>query len=307
MARTVVPGARAAPGNWGRWGPDDERGAANLITAKARLAAARLVVRGEVYSLAIPLKSGAMPGSPMRAQMIHHMTLDGGDFAAGVRLPGGNQAADDYIAMPSQTGTHLDGLAHVWYDDELYNGHSASRVRSYGATRCGIENVGPIVTRGVLLDIARQHGVEHLPSDHAISSVDLDRCAKAQGTEVGTGDAVLVRTGWYTMFAKDRDRYYAASPGVGAEGARWLADRSVAVVGADNLAFEPTVGANGFEGGELASTVHRLLIRDYGTYIIELLDLERLAADRVYEFMFSAAPLPIVGGVGSPLNPLAIA
>jgi kynurenine formamidase len=306
VAKTVVPGTRTSPGNWGRWGPDDERGAANFITAKRRLAAARLVVRGEVYSLAIPLKPGAMPGSPMRAQMVHHMTLDGGDFAAGVRLPGGNQVADDYIAMPSQTGTHLDGLAHVWYDDELYNGHSATRVRSYGATRCGIENVGSLVTRGVLLDVAGLYGVEHLAADHVVGPRDLERCAKAQGTEVGTADAVLVRTGWYTVFARDRDRYYAANPGVGAEGARWLAERSVAVVGADNLAFEPTVGPNGFEGGDLTSTVHRMLIRDYGTYILELLDLESLAADRVHEFMFCAAPLPIVGGVGSPLNPLAI-
>ena len=306
MAKTVVPGAREQSGNWGRWGPEDERGAANFITAQKRLAAARLVRRGDVYSLAIPLKTGTMPGSPLRAPMLHHMTIDGGDFAAGVHLPGGNQCADDYIAMPSQTGTHLDGLAHVWYDDELYNGHSGSRVRSYGATRCGIENVGSLVTRGVLLDIAGHLGVEHLPADHAVSSAELAQCAKAQGTEVGTGDAVLVRTGWYRVFLADTERYYLSSPGVGAEGARWLAGRSVAVVGADNLAFEPTVGVNGYEGGELTSAVHRLLIRDYGTYIIELLDLEALAASGVHEFMFCAAPLPIVGGIGSPLNPLAI-
>ena len=305
MAKTVVPGARAR-GNWGRWGPHDELGAANFITPELRLAAARLVRRGAVYSLAIPLKAGAIPGSPLRAPMLHHMTIDGGDFAAGARLPGGNQCADDYIAMPSQTGTHVDGLAHVWYDDELYNGHSASRIRSYGATRCGIENVGSLVTRGVLLDIAGHLGVEHLPADHVVSSGELAACAKAEGVEVATGDCVLVRTGWYRVFATDRDRYYAANPGVGAEGARWLAERSVAVVGADNLAFEPTVGANGFEGGDLTSAVHRMLIRDYGMYIIELLDLEALAVDRVHEFMFCAAPLPIVGGIGSPMNPLAI-
>jgi kynurenine formamidase len=306
MAKTVIPGARAARGNWGRWGTEDERGAANFITAEQRVAAARLVRRGQVYSLAIPLKTGAIPGSPLRAPMLHHMTIDGGDFAAGVRLPGDNQCADDYIAMPTQTGTHMDGLAHVWYDDELYNGHPASRVRSYGATRCGIENVGSVVTRGVLLDVARHHGVDHLAADHAIGADELAACAKAQEVEVGVGDAVLVRTGWYTVFEADRERYYAASPGVGAAGARWLAGRSVAIVGADNLAFEPTVGVHGFEGGDLTSPVHRLLIRDHGTHIIELLDLEQLAADRVHEFLFCAAPLPIVGGIGSPLNPLAI-
>jgi len=148
--------------------------------------------------------------------------------------------------------------------------------------------------------------VRYLPADHVITSAELASCAKAQGVEVGSGDCVLVRTGWYTVFPVDRDRYYAASPGVGLDGARWLAERSVAVVGADNLAFEPTVGIDGYEGGELTSAVHRLLIRDYGIYIIELLDLGLIAADKIHEFMFCAAPLPIVGGIGSPLNPLAI-
>lgn len=297
---------RASSGNWQRWGEKDERGAANFIDDEQRVAAARLVRTGRVYSLALPLRGDTLPSSPLRGRMQHFMTIDGGDFAAGVRLKGDYQCADDWLSMPSQVGTHIDGLAHVWYDDRLYNGHAASSVRSYGATRCGIENLEHLVTRGILLDVAALLGVEHLPAEHVITPEELERAAKRAGVELRPGDVVLIRTGWYRVFASDRERYDAAQPGIGLAAARWLASREVAAVGADNLAIEATVGADGFENGDTSSAVHKLLLRDHGIYLIELLDLERLAADRVSEFLFVVAPLPIVGGVGSPLNPLAI-
>ena len=293
-------------GNWQRWGDDDERGAANFVTEDQRVAAARLVRTGRVYSLAIPLRREKLPTSPLRAQMQHFMTIDGGDFAAGVHLKGDYQCADDWLSMPSQCGTHVDGLAHVWYGDRLYNGHPASTVRSYGAGRCGIENLGHLVTRGVLLDVAALHGVEHLPAEHVITPADLERASTRAGTELRRGDVALIRTGWYRVFATDRARYDAAQPGIGLDAARWLASREVSAVGADNLAIEATVGIYGFENGDPDSAVHKLLLRDHGTYLIELLDLEGIAADGVTEFLFVIAPLPIVGGVGSPLNPLAI-
>src|SRR5678816_307982 len=107
---------RATVGNWHRWGADDESGAANFVDAEARVAAARLVRSGRVYSLALPLSGDKLPSSPLRGRMQHFMTLDGGDFAAGVHLKGDYQCADDWLSMPSQVGTHVDGLAHVWYD-----------------------------------------------------------------------------------------------------------------------------------------------------------------------------------------------
>ena len=292
--------------NWGRWGADDQRGAVNFITPEVLLAAAGLIREGRVISLALPLQRDRLPSSPLRPLMQHFMTIDGGDFAAGVRVGGDYQCADDWLSMPSQCGTHLDGLAHVWYDNTLYNGHSANRVRSYGATRCGIENVGPIVTRGVLLDVAGFLGVEHLSGDHVITPAELEASARTQGVTLRAGDCVLIRTGWYPLFETDRDTYFASNPGLGLEAARWLAAQQVCAVGADNMAIEATVGAHGFEQGNRDSRVHKLLLRDCGTYLIELLDLEALAASGRHEFLFVAAPLPIVGGVGSPLNPLAI-
>ena len=297
---------RVTPGNWQRWGSEDERGAANFIEPAQRVAAARLVRTGRVYSLALPLRADKLPSSPLRGRMQHFMTIDGGDFAAGVHLKGDYQCADDWLSMPSQVGTHVDGLAHVWYDDHLYNGHPASSVRSYGATRCGIENLDHLVTRGVLLDVAGLLGVEHLPPDHVITPDELERAATRAGARLGRGDVALIRTGWYRVFATDRERYDAAQPGIGLAAARWLASCEVAAVGADNVAIEATVGMYGFENADPSSAVHKLLLRDHGIYLIELLDLEQLAADEVREFLFVVAPLPIVGGVGSPLNPLAI-
>lgn len=293
-------------GNWGRWGEEDERGAANLLTRGGVLAAARLVRSGNVYPLGLPIQREGMPVHPIRTPPQHFMAVDGGDYAAGLRLKGDYEAADDYLFTACHAGTHIDALAHSWYDGLLYNGHSGDRVRSYGATRCGIENVPSLVARGVLLDIAALHRVDHLDQGHVVTPDDLEGAAAAQGVEVGAGDAVLVRTGWLRVFAEDRDAFFAGSPGLGLEAGRWLARRDVVAVGADNMALEVETGTELYEGGDPTPEVHKLLIRDCGIYILELLDLEDLAEDGASEFLFVVAPLRIRGGVGSPVNPIAV-
>lgn len=293
--------------NWSRWGDRDERGAANFITPELVVRAARLVDQGRVFSLCMPLRANQVPIASIRFPAMHFMTLDGGDFAAGVTLAdGAYQAADDYIFMACHGGTHVDALSHVWYDKRLYNGYGENSVRSYGATKCGIENLTSLVTRGVLLDVARHLGVEHLPAGYAIGAEELESCAQARGIDVGQGDCVLIRTGWLRMFEKDRAAYMASSPGIGLDAGRWLAKREISAVGSDNMAVEVAIAEDTYEGGSRAPIVHKLLIRDCGTYVMELLDLESISAANLSQFLFVLAPLRIVGGVGSPVNPLAI-
>jgi kynurenine formamidase len=285
-------------GNRGRWGEADERGALNLVDATTVRAAIETVARGEVIELAQPL-SVTTPPPPGRGGLLHHMTRDGGDYAAGGRVLGRSRYAEDFIAMSTHLGTHIDALAHVWYDEELYNGHPQSAVRSGGAKRCGVDKLGPLVARGVLLDLAATAGVEALGAGEAVDAAALERCAARAGIEPRQGDVVLLRTGWH---AAAGERYFEGEPGLDQGGAVWLAARDVAAIGADNYAVETLAGASN-PGG---FPVHELLLRDHGIPLIENLDLERLAAVAASPFLFVALPLPLEGGTASPLAPVAV-
>lgn len=292
--------------NWGRWGGEDERGAANLADADATRAAAELVRTGRVLNLGIEVKGTGVPAYPGRPTPLHSMFLDGGDFAAGVKLPEGFKMADDFVALGCHSTTHVDALAHVWYDDALYNGHDPNRVRSYGATRCGIEKLGGMVTRGVLVDVPRLKGVDHLEGGYAITPSDVDEALALAGVSVQPGDCVLVRTGWWRMYASDPEEYHRWAPGLNDAAGRNLAAQDVWALGADTMAFEVQTGPGTFEGGARSPVAHRALIRDFGVYIFELLDLEELSAAKVGAFMFIVAPLRLAGGTASPVNPLAV-
>jgi len=284
--------------NWNRWGADDERGALNHIGAEAVKLAAALVTRGQVVSLAQNL-SPRTPVPPHRAGMQHFMGRSGGDYAAGAKRPGGFQFAEDTLLMPAHTGTHIDALCHVWYDDQLYNGFPGAGTRgSSGAARCGIEKMGPIVARGVLLDVAASHGGP-LPDGTAIGVADLVKASREAGSEPAKGDVVLIRTGWAER--QNGTILFDAEPGLDLDAALWLAEREVAVVGADNFAIEVMPFANG-----KVFPVHQRLIRDFGIPLLEGLVLRPLAETGRYTFMFAAHPLPVVGGTGSPISPVAI-
>lgn len=290
-------------GNWGRWGADDERGAANFNTAERIRAASALVKTGKVYSLAIPLQTENVPVLPPRVPPQHYMRIDGGDYAAGLKRRGGFQTSDDTIILGTHSTTHIDALAHAWYDDTLYNNFSANTVRSNGAKHCGIDKLVHLVGRGVMLDLPAHRGLPHLPFGEVITPQHLENCAKAQGTELREGDTLLFRTGWQQIFKRDGSAaFFKGEPGIGREAAEWIGRKGFAAVGSDNWGVEVVPVE-----GDIPAPVHRRLIRDFGVYLLELFDLDGLAADRVHEFMFVAAPLRITGGVGSPLNPLAIA
>jgi kynurenine formamidase len=283
------------PSNWGRWGPEDERGTLNLLTPELIAAAAGLVKRGKVYSLGLDLSTEA-PVAAGRLQPWHYASKTDRD-------PPAMSSADDIVVMHTHTATHVDALSHIYYEGELYNGFPADAISRQGAPRNGVEKIRSLVSRGVLLDVAGQRGVEHLEAGQAISAAELDACARAQGVELRAGDVVLVRTGWIKLMRLDRARFDAfAAPGPGRDVVPWFHARGLVGLGADNVAVEVLPPEDGVQ-----MAVHVGVIRDLGGYLIEFLDLEELAADRAYEFLFVLAPLRLVRGIGSPVNPLAIA
>ncbi|MCT9933988.1 cyclase family protein [Planotetraspora sp. A-T 1434] len=304
------------PNNWGRFGPDDQRGTLNLIRGETVLRALGAATTGQVVSLSMPIRGATSSAAPtgvphLRGRPLpqHFMSVDGGDYAAGARAvgPGLRMADDALIVTHHGTTTHMDALCHMWSGEELYNGHPAARVRSYGATRCGIETVGGVVARGVLFDVPRHLGLDHLPVDFRVDGALLEEIAP----DVRPGDVAVVRTGWPLTWERSREEYWSGQPGLSADGGRWLAARDVAMVASDNAAIGGLNSRQLADEG-LADDLHMILLWRHGIHLAEMLWLEELAevihagmAGRT-EFVFVAAPLKIEGGTGSPINPLAI-
>ncbi len=284
---------------WGRWGDADERGALNYIDSAAICAAAGLVRQGKTISLAQQI-SPAMAVPKSRPGMMHFMSRDGGDYPPARRRPGGFQFSDDTIVMPLHAGTHIDGLCHCWYDDTLYNGFAATEVRSSGAVKLGVDKLGPIATRGVLLDFVALNG-SPLPDGFSIGADMTLAAIKRANVELKQGDAVLLRTGWQERADAGEAVNFDNEPGIDAEAGLLLAQSAVSLVGADNFAVEVLPFPKG-----TVFPVHQRLIRDYGVTLLEGLVLAPLAAEAASEFLLVIAPLPIRGATGSPVNPVAI-
>ena len=300
--------------NWGRWGKDDQRGAANLVTDTVTMQATRSVSYGQVLSLGLPIKGATSSNAASRVPHMkgrplpqHFMSVDGGDYAAGASHPAGGRAiADDALMLsPHGTTTHVDALCHMWRGDEIYNGHSANRVRSYGATRCGIENLQHLVTRGIFVDIPALDQRRHLDSQEQISIDQLQAALGAKQLTIKPGDAVLIRTGWTAVYASDPDLYWSGEPGLSPAAALWLAKQDVALVGSDNSAI-CSLNQSGLSCDELDDDIHMILLWQHGIYLLEMLWLETLVEHAPKDFLFMLAPLNIHGGTGSPVNPLAV-
>lgn len=304
--------------NWGRWGPEDQLGTLNHIAPEHVVAAASLVRDGRIFSLAIPFdEDGPQRGGFGRFNPIHLMMRDGNDAITGTVVRdfyGGRdrhiRGTDDIIIMPLQSATQWDSLAHIIFENKIYNGYDASWVSSKGALRNGIAVArDKVVGRGVLLDVARAKGREWLEPGYAITAADLEECADRQGVSVGTGDIVLIRTGQVAQ-CRSRGSWgdYAggSAPGLGLDTAPWIFERDLAAVAADTWGAEVLPN----QTPDVFQPLHIILIVHTGLLVGEIFDLEALAADCAtdgrYDFLFSAVPLPITGAVGSPVNPVAI-
>jgi kynurenine formamidase len=293
--------------NWGRWGDDDELGTLNLIDAAAVRRGADCVKTGKRFSLALRLdqRGPQVGGIPGRINPLRTMTAINNEFAGTID---GFCTSDDVVTMGLQAATHWDALAHVSYSGQIYNGYPASTITADGAAKCGISRVASLISRGVLLDVARARGKERLDPGYGITSDDLDAALGLAGGDVQPGDVVLVRTGFLQLFkARDREGYAAGhQPGLTMGTVPWFRDRDVAAVATDTFTFEVWP----CEDEHMLLPVHLLHLRDMGLTQGQNFDLEALsadcAADGVFEFFLEASPLPFTGGCGSPVNPVAV-
>lgn len=242
------------------------------------------IAGARLYDLAQEWRVG-MPHWPSHPPFLYGLRQSHGD----VPLPGGGTSASEILTLGGHVGTHIDALCHFACDGRLHGGTEAAAVQSveHGFQALGIQTVGPIVRRGVLFDVERDEGV--------ITAGDLERAARA---DLRAGDVALIRTGWARYWDQPRRMASTPAPGPGLEAAQWLSSHGIFAAGSDTLAFE-TVPAP-------SMPVHVHLLVEKGIHIIEALNLEQLAAERVYEFLFIAAPLKISGGTGSPIRPFAL-
>jgi len=296
--------ASGQPTSHGPWAADDQRGSVNRITPGRVAAAAGLITHGRIYTLGRAYE----PGMPMFGARHMSLTIPG--------APTGGPMGENRIVYHDemftgeigQIGTQFDALCHIAIRDEqgedvFYNGLKGSDIRTpYGFTKLGVEQVGAIFCRGVLIDVPRFKGVEFLEDGHIITAEELQGAQAAQGIEVREGDAVFIRTAHGRLWMTDNERYIAGEPGPGLTAVKWLIERKIVLVGADNWGVEAVPGENPDRPFEC----HEWLIQRNGIYNLENLDLETLAADRVWEFAFIFAPVPIKGATGSPGNPIAV-
>jgi kynurenine formamidase len=303
--------------NWGKWGPDDEIGTLNYTSAEDIVAAAQLVRKGKVISLALNFDhlgpQGAKSKYPTmgRTNPIHTMLRTGTDAYSGVLDARGIRAADDMVTMPLQCGTQWDGLGHVFYENSMWNGYDCRTVTSAGAQKCGIEKTkNKMVGRGVFLDVARYKDVDSLEDGYGITCDDLDGTAKKQKVALKRGDYIIVRTGQMERCQKagSWDGYPGGdAPGFAFETLEWVKRTELAALASDTWGCE--VRPNETEPG-INQPWHWITIPIMGMTMGEIFQVKELAddcaADGVYEFLFVAPAIPITGAVGSPVNPLAI-
>ncbi len=277
--------------NWGRWGSSDQLGALNLITPAKRVEAAKLVKAGVSVSLAHNYSVNPDLGLPPPFDQEISMLNTPGEYVM------------ERVSFSYHGGihSHLDALCHVLWQGEMYNGFSKSDVNEDGCQKLGIANVKQgILTRGILMDIPRLKGVDYLPPGTAVYIEDLEAWEEQTGVRVSSGDVIFVRTGrWATPGGAG-----SGSAGLHASVAPWLRERDVAIVGGD---YANDAIPSGVQGVFLP--IHQLTIVAMGVRLFDNLDLEALAEEAVrqgrWEFMLSASPIPVEGGVGSPMNPIA--
>lgn len=284
-----------------KFGPKDEAGNVRYITPEKTRAARDLITKGKTYSLAIETNN-RIPAYPPRTFSV---TVLQPDQVGGATLgPTKTTYNDDIIMGWVGVGTGIDGLGHVGIDNLYFNCNKAADFAAPdGLKKLGVENIPPIATRAVLLDIAGYLGVDVVKEGTAFNRAEIEGAMKRQGiASIGKGDVVLIHTGWMKLMGKDDKRYEAANPGLGIEGARYLASLGVALVGADNENLEVVP----FEKGAGVFQVHQILIAENGIYIVENLNLEDMVRDKAWESFFTLGAPRITGGVQSIVNPIAI-
>lgn len=298
--------------NWGRWGANDRIGTLNHLTPECVVDAARLIRRGAIFDLGLDVNANGPQLGGFRANPVHVMTITPPDMAGNRH---GLIAADDFIMMPLQSVTQWDGVGHIGYDNLFYNNISAETITTMGGSReLSIDQIAVkgIAGRGVLFDVAAHRGVDCMAAGDVIEIAELEEIERKQAVEVKPGDILLLRTGWIRQLLVhgSPETCWNGEPGLDHRCCAWLQDRQIAAIASDNWGVETSAPnqTGGFD--EIYQPFHSIAIRDMGMTLGELFNLEELskdcATDNIYEFFFTAPPLKITGGVGTPITPLAI-
>ncbi len=303
-----------APSNWGKWGPDDEVGALNYLTAEEVMRGVAHIKQGSVFTLqrligdpkGDPVWPGRTPAE--RTQILDEATWDSADAP---QFPGGLHYADDKISAFLQGSTQYDALGHVWYGGKIWNGYDA-RTTIGGLDRASVQPIAErgIVGRGVLLDMARHRGKDTMDTAETFTHTDLIECAAAQGVTITPRDVLIIRTNYLQQFFEKGDAFYEGfcEPGLtySPELVQWFQDMEIPNLVTDTIANEVTTDPV----SGVALPLHCALMRNLGVTLTEICDLERLAEscaqDKQYAFLYVAAPLKVAKGSGSPVNPVVI-
>ena len=292
------------------WGPADEIGRLNLMTDASRASVLSRLAGGKAYDLSVEyfigMPSWQAAGDPhYRIWMTHtpEGTVIDDPLQLGTAMNRHVSYTGAAVSMYTHMGTHIDALNHFGLDGKIWNGFAASEhAGDRGWRVAGAENIPPVIARGVLLDVAAAKGLSMLPDGYRITPDDLAMTLRNQRSEMQSGDVVLIRTGRMQQF-EDASAYMTNPPGLGIAAARWLVEKHGAmIVGADNLSFE----AFPSEREENYVPVHTYLLAEQGTPIIELLNLEGLSKDRIYEFAFIGGSLKLRGADAAPIRPIAL-
>jgi kynurenine formamidase len=280
-----------------KWGRGDQRGAGNHMKPETVLRAARLIKTGEVFELGRVLSETMPLPSGRRFEILTKRTRTD----AGTNHRGSNEEL--VVAEIGQVGTQFDTFSHQMINGSMYNCFTLEETASRtGFTKLGVEQVGALITRGVLIDVAALKRVPVLAENYEITPQDLQQALSAQKLTLQPGDAVLVHTGWGTLWGTDNAHYQRVSPGLGTAAAEWLAKQDPMLVGSDNTAVEISPNPN----PQLAGPVHQIMLVVNGIHLLENLRLDELAARRAHEFALVVEPLKIQGGTGSTVAPVAI-
>jgi kynurenine formamidase len=280
-----------------KWGADDQRGSGNHMGPESVRKAARLIETGQVFELGRVLEADM----PLPAGRTFDLFTKRTRYDPGTNRRSSNEEL--VVAEIGQVGTQFDAFSHQMIGDSLYNcvtiGDAATRT---GFRRFGVEQVGALMTRAVLIDVAALKGVPVLPNSYEITPQDLQDALRRQRVALEPGDAVLINTGWGVHWGVDNARYQGSSPGLGVAAAEWLVGQDPMLVGADNGGVEVAPNPN----PQLAGPVHQLMLVVNGIHLLENLRLDELAASGAHEFAFVIQPLKIRGGTGSTVAPIAI-
>ena len=280
-----------------KWGADDQRGSGNLMKPASVLRAAKLIKTGEVFELGAVLSPNPKEAFINAGRVFNIYTKPSPP------IPNARQVNEELVVTElGQIGTQFDAFAHQMWGDSFYNCFKLGDIGTRsGFKKLGVEHVGALMTRGVLIDVAGLKGVDMLPTSYVVTPDDLRAALAKAGQTLEPGDAVIIRTGWAKLMGKENERYGTRNPGIGIAAAQWLVSQDPMMIAADNCCVEVRPSEQPH-----SLPVHAMMLIQHGIYLLENLELDALAAARADEFAFVVQPLKIKGATGSAIAPMAI-